>query len=153
MRVNNSGGTNLVGRDAATAATFTPLTIDHDTTGTPAAAFGTVFLIAGTSSTTVTQSMADITATWVVATHASRTARTIFNVYDTAAREAIRIEASGSAPMIGFLGAAAIVRITTGVAGAAFTANSGTSVNDASTFGGYTLKQIAQALVNYGLLT
>ena len=33
-----------------------------------------------------------------------------------------------------------------------FTANIGTVVNDASTFGGYTLKQIAQALINIGIL-
>jgi hypothetical protein len=41
---------------------------------------------------------------------------------------------------------------TTGVAAAAFVANSGTAVNDASTFGGYTLKQIVQALQNAGFL-
>jgi len=33
-----------------------------------------------------------------------------------------------------------------------FTANTGTAVNDASTFGGYTLKQIAQALIDIGIL-
>jgi hypothetical protein len=42
---------------------------------------------------------------------------------------------------------------TTGVAAAAFVANSGTAVNDASTFGGYTLKQIVQALQNAGFLS
>ena len=49
---------------------------------------------------------------WVNATHASRTARRVFNVYDTAVREGIRIEANGSVPMVGFLGAAAVVRQT-----------------------------------------
>jgi len=34
------------------------------------------------------------------------------NVFDTASREALRLEASGSAPMIGLLGAAAVVRQT-----------------------------------------
>jgi hypothetical protein len=42
---------------------------------------------------------------------------------------------------------------TTGVAAAAFVENSGTAVNDASTFGGYTLKQIVQALQNAGFLS
>lgn len=41
---------------------------------------------------------------------------------------------------------------TTGVAAASFTANSGTAVNDASTFDGYTLKQVVKALRNLGIL-
>lgn len=41
---------------------------------------------------------------------------------------------------------------TTAVAAATFTANSGTAVNDASTFDGYTLKQIVKALRNLGIL-
>ena len=45
-----------------------------------------------------------------------------------------------------------IVQPTTGVAAAAFVANAGTAVNDASTFGGYTIKQVVQALQNIGLL-
>jgi len=45
-----------------------------------------------------------------------------------------------------------IVQPTTAIAGATFVANSGTAVNDASTFGGYTIKQVVQALQNVGLL-
>ena len=45
-----------------------------------------------------------------------------------------------------------IVQPTTGVAAATFVANSGTAVNDASTFGGYTIRQVVQALQNIGLL-
>jgi hypothetical protein len=45
-----------------------------------------------------------------------------------------------------------IVQPTTGVASATFVANSGTAVNDASTFGGYTIRQVVQALQNIGLL-
>jgi hypothetical protein len=41
---------------------------------------------------------------------------------------------------------------TTGVAAATFAANTGTAVNDASTFDGYTLNQIVKALRNNGLL-
>ena len=49
---------------------------------------------------------------WANATDGSRKARRVWSVYDTAVREGMRIEASGAAPMIGFLGAAAIVRPT-----------------------------------------
>lgn len=49
-------------------------------------------------------------------------------------------------------GATPIVQPTTAVAAATFTANSGTAVNDASTFDGYTIKQIVKALRNIGWL-
>lgn len=45
-----------------------------------------------------------------------------------------------------------IYQQTTAVAAATFTANSGTSVNDASTFDGYTINQVVKALRNLGLL-
>jgi parallel beta-helix repeat protein len=59
----------------------------------------------------------------------------------------------GSSDKIGLYGAAAVARATTGGAAAAFTQNSGTAVNDASTFDGYTLKQIVKALRQIGVLT
>ena len=49
---------------------------------------------------------------WVDSTDASRKARMIYNIYDTAAREFMRAEASGSAAMLGFFGASAVVRPT-----------------------------------------
>jgi hypothetical protein len=53
---------------------------------------------------------------------------------------------------IGFYNATPIVQVTTAVAAGTFVANTGTAVNDASTFDGYTLKQIVKALRNLGLL-
>lgn len=53
---------------------------------------------------------------------------------------------------IGFYNATPIQRPDTGVAAAAFVAGTGTAVNDNSTFGGYTIKQVVQALQNLGLL-
>lgn len=54
---------------------------------------------------------------------------------------------------IGFWNATPIVQPTTAVAEAAFVENSGgTAVNVDSTFGGYTLQQVVQALQNTGLL-
>ena len=59
---------------------------------------------------------------------------------------------SGATEKIGAWGATPIVQPTTAVAAATFVANAGTAVNDASTFDGYTLKQIAKALRNIGWL-
>ena len=54
---------------------------------------------------------------------------------------------------IGFFNETPIVQPTTGVAEAAFVENSGgTAVNVDSTFGGYTIQQVVQALQNLGLL-
>jgi hypothetical protein len=53
---------------------------------------------------------------------------------------------------LAFWNATPIVQPTTAVASATFVANLGTSINDASTFDGYTLKQIVKALRNEGLL-
>lgn len=66
-------------------------------------------LFVGTSSVQEREMMA-LTQSFVVSTDASRTTRTVWNQYDTAAREIMRGESSGSAPLIGFLGANAIAR-------------------------------------------
>ena len=64
-----------------------------------------------TSSTTVRE-LYSIVPSWGVSTDANRTGRVVFNVYDTTAREVLRIEASGSAGMFGAFGVAAVVRPT-----------------------------------------
>ena len=101
-------------RDAGTTTIVDGLTIGHQSSGTPAAGLGSAVQLNINSSTTADQNAARLTAEWVVATHASRTARATLNVFDTASRECLRAEASGSAAMIGFLGAAAAVRQTGG---------------------------------------
>jgi len=53
---------------------------------------------------------------------------------------------------LAFWNATPIIQPTTGVAAATFVAGAGTAVNDASTFDGYTLKQVVKALRNEGLL-
>lgn len=53
---------------------------------------------------------------------------------------------------LSFWNATPIVQPTTAIAGATFVAGAGTAVNDASTFDGYTLKQVVKALRNAGLL-
>jgi len=59
---------------------------------------------------------------------------------------------SGATEKLGVWGATPIVQPTTGVAAATFVANAGTAVNDASTFDGYTIKQVVKALRNAGWL-
>lgn len=53
---------------------------------------------------------------------------------------------------LGFFGAIPAAQPTTASAAATFTANSGTTVNDTSTFDGYTIKQAIKALRTLGLL-
>ncbi len=53
---------------------------------------------------------------------------------------------------LSFWNATPIIQPTTSVAASTFVANSGTAVNDASTFDGYTMKQVVKALRNVGLL-
>ena len=59
---------------------------------------------------------------------------------------------SGATQKLALWGATPIVQPTTGVAAATFVANAGTAVNDASTFDGYTIKQLVKALRNMGAL-
>lgn len=93
--------------DSATTTASTQRTKGHNSSGTPAAGFGTTDAWQLASSTTADQSVYDVTASWATATHASRKGRVTHSVYDTAIRECLRLEASGSAAMIGFLGATA----------------------------------------------
>ncbi len=112
LGVTGAGVTTINLGDAATNAASNLLVLQHNSSGTPAAGFGSTILTRLASSTTDDQSAATDIVTWATATHASRKARRVFNIYDTAAREALRIEASGTAAMIGFLGAAAVARPT-----------------------------------------
>jgi hypothetical protein len=76
----------------------------HITSGTPVAGFGLRLRYRLNSSTTYGQDAASDYVEWVDAVHATRTARRTLTIFDTAEREAIRIEASGSAPLLGFFG-------------------------------------------------
>lgn len=54
--------------------------------------------------------------------------------------------------LVGFFDATPVAKQTTAVGSSSTIANSGTTVNLATTFAGYTLQQVVQALRNYGLL-
>jgi hypothetical protein len=101
---------HVLATDAVTNTYTTVLKLGHNTTGTPLASYGTMMQFDLQDSTTINKTAAQSYVLWVVPTDASQTARRIEYIWDTAAREFMRAEASGSAAMIGFLGAAAIVR-------------------------------------------
>jgi hypothetical protein len=89
------------------------------------------------SSTTNYRDTGAVEATWVDGTDATRKARLALFAYDTAAREGVRVEGTGSAAAIGFLGASAIAR-------PAVTGSRG---------GNAALASLLTALANLGLLT
>lgn len=97
--------------------------------------------------------LAQISAIYTDATDATRKAKLSLSAYDTAARLGLEIEASGTAAKIGLYGATPVVRATNAGAAAAFVTNTSLIANDTGTFGGYTIGQIAQALINIGVLT
>lgn len=108
---------HLLLSDSATNAVSEVMRVGHDTSGTAAAGFGSKALWQLQSSTTAAQDGGALSWEWVTATHASRAARGKLTAYYTSTeRECIRWEANSTAPMVGFLGAAAAVRQTGGAA-------------------------------------
>jgi hypothetical protein len=96
-------------------------------------------LMVGADSSTTDRPRFTIYSAAIDNTDASRKYKAIFSVYDTAAREGLAIEASGTAAKIGFLGASPVVRQTVSAA-ATDPATTQTLVND-----------IRTALINLGL--
>lgn len=110
------------------------------------------------SSTAAKRATSDLVQTAVDNTDGSRKYRVTCNVWDTAAREAWRAEASGSVVKLGFYGATAVVQPAGTGETSGFTAGAGTAVKDDSTFTGnvgataYRISDIVKALKNLGLL-
>lgn len=112
---STGSGTAVAGvlSDAGTTNAPPVVTVSHITSGTPGVGFGGQIALQAQSTTTVGRSQAVLSGVWVSATDASRKARLTAYAYDAAAaREGWRIEATGTAAAIGFLGAAAIARQT-----------------------------------------
>ena len=100
--------------DAATNTIVNPLAVTHNSSsGSIVATFGVRQYHNLKSTTTADTNAASIETQWVVATHASRTARTTFNSIDFGGvRELMRIEGSGTAGLLSFFGLTAVVRAT-----------------------------------------
>jgi hypothetical protein len=164
------GATTIFPAASAANTVTNAILLDSDYTGTPAAGFGTGLLVRGMSDTTRNRSMSRLYAQWATATDASRKASARWTVFDTVEREVIRIEASGSAGMLGFFGVNAAARqasaaltnnVTAGGSNdviANFT-DLATYANDAATIRNdiYQLarkvKEVSDALRLYGLLS
>lgn len=139
--------------NATTNAVDNILTIAHNSTGTPASGFGSGLAFNLESSTTLDQNAAAIAVSWFDATHASRKGQLALSAYDaSAARRGLTIGSDGAAATLGLYSAGPVAQATTSGAAASFTANSGTAVNDKSTFDGYTISQVVKALRNLGAL-
>lgn len=93
-------------------ATNTILTMYNAPNGTPGTGSGIAVKFDLDSSTFTRRDAGRLIFQWATATDASRKGRFIGSVYDTAEREFIRGEASGTAPMIGFYGTAAVAQQT-----------------------------------------
>jgi hypothetical protein len=116
-------------------------------------ASNSVITASGISSASVSRQLYDIVGEFVDSTDATRKGRIRFRAWDTTTREGFRVEASGSAPMMGFLGNAAIARpaaYTQNFTGTSRTVNAYTT--DAES-GAYTGIDNAQAGTPYAQLT
>lgn len=71
-------------------------------------------------------------------------------IFGDASENTLRLASEGG--KLGFFGTLGGPQATRSSSAATFVANSGTAINDASTFDGYTLKQVVRALRDYGLL-
>lgn len=125
--------------DALTSASAPAMTLTHNSSGNPAADFGTGLQWRGKSSSTVDQLMAEIQGAWATSTHSSRKGRLVLGAHDSTGtmREGLRVESSGAAPLVGFYGGAAVSKPT--VSG--------------SRGGNAALASLITALANMGLLT
>lgn len=104
--------------DAETANTTNVFIFHHSSTGTPAAGFGVNVAFRLESTTNASRVCGAFDAVWADPADATRKGRFVFYVTDTGNREFLRGQASGTAAMIGFLGASAAVQ-QTGDAGTA----------------------------------
>lgn len=136
--INPVGIHQMIATDTVNNNITAPGVFSHRTSGTPAVGIGAGVLMQVQTSTTADTDAALISAIWTDVTHASRKARLAFTPIDSGGgREALRLEADGSAARVGFFGATAVVKPTvTGSRG-----------------GNAALASLLTALANLGILT
>lgn len=113
FRLLNTGEAKVTTKTTQTAVGVASFQTSIVSTGTPAAGFGANWLVTLQSSTTVGRNGGLMQVTWADGTDATRKSRYAFFTYDsTTGRECLRLESSGTAAMIGFLGSAAVIQQT-----------------------------------------
>jgi hypothetical protein len=111
--VGTSGAIKWLYSDATTNAVYSLATFSKNSTGGGAAGLGVALTLAAKSSTTADTPQVTMTSAWIVATHATRTARGTLNAVDyNATREGMRWESDGTAARLGFFGVTAVVKPT-----------------------------------------
>ena len=118
--------------------------LTHNSSGAVALGLGAGLLFSAQSSTTPGRAQGRIRTQWITATDASRVSKLVLSAYDTAERDGLTIQASGSAPMIGFFGATPIIQPTGGVKTAAVTYAANEQLM---------LQTVYNTLRNFGLLS
>jgi hypothetical protein len=111
-RINAGSYITSTTTDAGTTNTVTACVLAHDSSATTGVGFGSQLIFDAKSSTTSGRTQARILTSWADATDASRRSSIIISAYDTSARNVIIGSTDGTAPMVGFLGAVAVVRQT-----------------------------------------
>lgn len=92
----NNGEFVTRGESALTNTVLNVLTVGHNTSGTPAASYGTGLAFQGESSTTVNRDMARIRSIWTTATDASRVSDLILSVFDVGVeRDVVTVKSTG----------------------------------------------------------
>lgn len=66
--------------------------------------------------------------------------------------DAITVTDNGTVEQVAFFGVTPVAQPTTSTASSTFVANTGTAINSASTFDGYTIAKVVKALRNLGIL-
>jgi hypothetical protein len=152
MGANTAPATTLdtLTSDSATNTVTNVVTIGHDSSGTPAASYGTGVAIQGKSSTTAGQSMGRVYWQWSTATHATRQAYGYFTAQDyNGERIGITVGSDGTQALLSFYNVTPVARPT------AYTQTYSTTtrtVNPAST-SAFTGIDNAQAGTPYAKLT
>jgi hypothetical protein len=135
--------------DAATNTQATPLTLRHNTTGTPAAGFGTALTISADDATVPNQTLSNFLWDWTNAVDATRIARFRIFVSDAITiRNGLTISTDGTQPLVGVYGAGPVARA---VAIATPNAQTGAYVQADVTSLKTAIDFIRVALTNFGI--
>lgn len=103
VTVSSVGTATVKALDAATNTITSALVLGHNSSGTPAAGFGSAIALNLHSSTTTDQSAARLRWYWDTATHASRAGHGVLSAYYTSTeRDVIGWAADSSAALLGF---------------------------------------------------